>query len=108
MLQRPLLVGLGALLVLLGGYLLFTGFPRPSLPEDETVAAVRVDGSLEAGDTQGDGPGWAMAGGVLLAAGCAAIGIGIGRWGRPRAPHGEADFTGPGEVGDHRNVPPTV
>lgn len=43
---------------------------------------------------------WGLAGGVGLAAGMALIGVGMGRWTRPRPPRSEADYTGPGDADD--------
>lgn len=107
--HRPLLVGLGVLLVLAGAALVAAGFTRPPMTTIDPPAAVSAGAQmLEDGEESSRGPGWALAGGLALAAGFAAIGIGVGRWGKPRPPLGEADFTGPGEVRDHRRVPPTV
>jgi hypothetical protein len=108
MANRPLIVMLGILLVLVGIYAVFRGITRLTTPINPAAAVTSGDASPEEGEQTGGGPGWALAGGVLLAAGSAAIGIGIGRWGRSRPPHSEADFTGPGKVGDHPRIPPTV
>lgn len=108
MLNRPLILTLGVLLILAGIYAVSRGFTRVTTPVNPTAAVAAGDESPEEGERTEGGPGWGLAGGVLLAAGAAAIGIGIGRWGRSRPPHGEADFTGPGKVSDHPRIPPTV
>lgn len=50
----------------------------------------------------------AIASGIGLAAGLAAVGIGIGRWTRPRRPLNEADYTGPGHISDSSHPPKVV
>ena len=48
-----------------------------------------------------------IVGGVGLAIGGALIGVGMGRWGRPRLAKDDGEFTGPGTV-DRSGGPPRV
>jgi hypothetical protein len=47
-------------------------------------------------------------GGLGFAAGAALAGIGMGRWTSPRPPESEADYTGPGVIGDTAEPPRVV
>lgn len=116
MVKRPVLVVLGLVLVVVGLFGLFRGLTRATAPYAPPAASpaepadtpVTVERQPQEGETVAGGAGWALAGGLLLAAGGAAIGIGVGRWGHARPPHSEADFTGPGSVSDHKRTPPVV
>jgi hypothetical protein len=52
--------------------------------------------------------GMIILGGLGFAAGAALVGIGMGRWGSPRPPASEADYTGPGDVHDTPEPPRVV
>lgn len=49
-----------------------------------------------------------LLGGLGFAAGAALVGIGMGRWGSPRPPTSDADYTGPGDVHDTPDPPRVV
>jgi hypothetical protein len=49
-----------------------------------------------------------IGGGIGFAAGLALVGIGMGRWGSPRPPSSDADYTGPGVDRDDMPEPPRV
>jgi hypothetical protein len=81
-----------------------------------SFALVQVWGGPAAADGAVRAPGlqsWEslamiLAGGVGFAAGAALAGIGMGRWQSPRPPESEADYTGPGDVGDMPDPPRVV
>ena len=49
-----------------------------------------------------------IGGGVVVAAGAALVGIGMGRWQTPRQPESNADYTGPGDAQDMPDPPRVV
>ena len=72
-------------------------------------AAAAADGAVRASGLQSwESLAMILAGGVGFAAGAAIVGIGMGRWGAPRRPESEADYTGPGDAADMPDPPRVV
>ena len=72
-------------------------------------APAAADGAVPASGLQSwESLAMILAGGVGFAAGAALAGIGMGRWRSPRPPESEADYTGPGDVGDMPDPPRVV
>jgi hypothetical protein len=74
------------------------------------LAPAAADGVAAAGPTlqPWETTGMIVLGGLGFAAGAALVGIGMGRWGSPRPPASEADYTGPGDVHDTPEPPRVV
>lgn len=112
------MIGAGVLLALLSFWAFATAVSstrsaRAPVPAEVADRAQDRDGDARAASGGGDATGTrqvilGLAGGLGLACGLALIGIGVGRWTRPRRPRSEADYTGPGDVEDSSEPPRVV
>ena len=97
------LIVLGALIAVLS--LAAVGAAFTTMRGDSTTA--RAADTETPARTSASVPVLGIVGGLGLAVGGALIGIGMGRWKRPRVTHDDAEFTGPGTV-DRSGGPPRV
>ena len=100
--RRGLMIGFGALLVVLALGAVVSSMSRMWV---EPAAVERYNEEADSLVAPGV---LAVLGGLGLAGGFTLIGIGMGRWGRPRPPMNEADYTGPGDTHDAHGPRPMV
>ncbi len=101
--RYPGLIGLGALIAVLS--LIAVGAAFTTMRVDS--ASARAADAEAPPRTSASVPVLGIAGGLGLAVGGALIGIGMGRWKRPKMAHDDVEFTGPGTV-DRAGGPPRV
>ncbi len=100
--RRGLMIGIGAFLVVVSLAAVVSSMSHV------WVQSAAVERYNEEPDTSRAPSLLAVIGGLGLAGGFTLIGIGMGRWGRPRRPLNEADYTGPGTSNDSHGTPPRV